>query len=150
MGNMTSDLSQMVQLTYLFLANNSFVAGPIPSSFASLSNLEELCLQKTNREGLLPVFIADFVNLTLLDFEDNQLTGALPSEYSQLKNLEFFLVNRNLGVAGETAPSRWQRHCCIRQQSFCFLTKIRTFCVLFSRSDSRGIRELNESPSGLS
>jgi Leucine-rich repeat (LRR) protein len=87
-------------LAYLFLANNNFTQGPISTLFGKLSNLNELSLKGTNRNGTIPSWVGRLTKLKLLDLDNNQLTGSVPTDLGLLTNLEFLLLNRNLGIKG--------------------------------------------------
>jgi hypothetical protein len=82
-------------LQYFFASANSFTQGPIPLSFASLTNLQELGLKSTKRIGEVPSFLGSLTEMILLDLDDNCFLGPLPSELGNLVNLKFLLLNRN-------------------------------------------------------
>ena len=98
----------LLDLDYLFLADNEFDEGPIPATFASMTTLEELSLKSTNRIGAIPDFVGSLTNLYLLDIDDNGFTGAIPSSLVNLQKLQFLLLNRNDGIAG-TIPASLSR-----------------------------------------
>jgi hypothetical protein len=103
-GPMSSDIGNITSLRYLFLAQNQFDEGPIPSSFANLTKLEEISLKKTLRNGQFPAFATAWKELILLDLDNNALTGPLPEGLGNLSNLEFLLINRNQ-LSGEIPAS---------------------------------------------
>jgi len=89
-------LAKLLNLNYLFLANNPFLEGTIPSEFVKLTQLEELSLQHTHRTGTLPEFIPlNLTDLVLLDLGKNNLEGNLPNHMDKMKSLEFLLLNQN-------------------------------------------------------
>ena len=92
------------QLTALFLGNNPLESGPIPDALNAMSDLEELCLKNTNRQGGLPE-LAGLNSLIMLDLDQNQLTGTVPESWSQLQQLKYLLLNRNPGITGEILSS---------------------------------------------
>lgn len=92
-GNMTN-------LVSLFLSENAFGVGTVPTSFARLTMLSELSLRNTKRQGLLPDFIGNFTNLLILDLGTNALSGAIPSSYGELPNLQYLLLNDNTKIKG--------------------------------------------------
>lgn len=77
-GEFPDFLGEMKDLSYLFLGNNIFDAGPIPGSFSNLINMEELSLKGTNRTGHIPTFIGDlYSKLKLLDLDKNNFRCVL-------------------------------------------------------------------------
>jgi len=91
-----AELAKLLNLNYLFLSNNPFLKGTIPSEFVKLTLLEELSLQHTHRTGAFPEFIPlNLTNLELLDLGKNDLEGTLPNHMNNLKYLEFLLLNQN-------------------------------------------------------
>jgi Leucine-rich repeat (LRR) protein len=104
-GPITARLGQM-PLSYLFLANNNFDAGPIPTMFGQLKNLTEISLKGTNRTGAIPAWIGtSWSKLRLLDLDNNHFNSTIPPELGLLTDLEFLLLNRNLGING-TMPTQ--------------------------------------------
>jgi len=86
----------MKNLTYLFLAQNDFVAGNVPTWLGGLTQLEELCLKSTQLEGPIPDFLGtQLSNLILLDLDNNKLTGTIPESIGNLQDLHILLLNRN-------------------------------------------------------
>ena len=94
-GPMPEFIGNMTKLEYVFLANNSFVPGPIPESWANLTRLEELSVKRTQREGNLPEWMGDLENLLLLDMDQNNFVGPIPASYGRLRKLQFLMLNRN-------------------------------------------------------
>ena len=96
-GAMPTTLFQQPVLYQIFLAENpGFTAGPIPSLN---SELRELSLKNTNRNGPLPDLV-NFNALHILDLDDNALTGTIPAHYGQLLELRHLLLNSNPGITG--------------------------------------------------
>ncbi|GKZ00691.1 hypothetical protein MPSEU_001021200 [Mayamaea pseudoterrestris] len=99
----------MLPLEYLFLANNKFAKGPIPPLFGLMTNITELSLKGTNRNGTIPAWLGtNMTKLKLLDLDNNSLNGNIPSELGRLTYLEFLLLNRNLGIKG-ALPSQMNK-----------------------------------------
>lgn len=85
----------LVNLTYLFLAENAFDPGPIPLSVSNLPSLQELSLKSTQRTGEIPDVVGLLTNLVFLDLDHNELSGEIPSSLASLTNLKLLLLNRN-------------------------------------------------------
>lgn len=104
----------MSNLTYLFLSNNPYFKGHgIPEWIVQLTDLTDLSLRDTNRTGIIPDFFLDnndddnnstLDRLVMLDLSWNSLSGSIPSSFGYMSNLEFILLNNNLGITG-TIPS---------------------------------------------
>lgn len=94
-GPIPDHVGNMTELAYLFMANNSFAPGPIPESFAQLTNMEEFSLKNTNRSGVLPIWLTEWENLELLDLDQNNFVGQIPAAYGNMTKLQFLLLNRN-------------------------------------------------------
>ena len=82
-------------LTYLFLAQNHFDAGPIPLSFSNLGSLQELSLKSTQRTGVIPDTYGLLTKLVFMDLDNNELAGAIPPTFGALTNLKLLLLSRN-------------------------------------------------------
>ena len=98
-GTMPEFLGNVTTLRYLFLANNTFTPGPIPD-LSQLTGMEDFSLKRTSRNGPLPEWISEWKNLVLLDLDQNNLMGDIPSAYGSLTSLQFLLLNRN-NLGGE-------------------------------------------------
>ena len=100
-GPLRKEFGKLTNLTYLFLSNNDFQAGSIPVEFQDLMpNLVDFSVRNTNRNGPLPAWIGAGSNLVLLDLGSNDFNHTIPSEYSNLSNLQFLLLNGNDQVSG--------------------------------------------------
>jgi Leucine-rich repeat (LRR) protein len=95
-GAMPTSLGMLKTLKYLYLAfNDQFTAGPVPAEYATLPNLVDLSLQKTNRIGLIPYQFEALSQLLLLDLNSNMLSGPIPAEIGGITNLKFLLLKEN-------------------------------------------------------
>jgi hypothetical protein len=89
-------MGNLFYLTYLFLSfNPKLTPGPIPVQWDSLSELVDLSLQATNRNGNIPGELGLLRNLVMLDLVGNQLTGAIPDALGDLDKLTFLLLKDN-------------------------------------------------------
>ncbi|CAB9505032.1 serine threonine-protein kinase BRI1-like [Seminavis robusta] len=93
-GVIPDEIGDMSSLTYLFLADNGFLPGPIPSWIGGL-DLEELSLKSNLRTGTIPSFLGGLSNLVLLDLDNNFLEGEIPESLGLLNDLQVLLLNRN-------------------------------------------------------
>jgi len=95
-GTMPTQLGGMQNLSYMFLAENDFTPGPIPTWMEGMSILEELSLKSTQRTGPIPDFLGNSLSkLILLDLDENKLTGTIPASLGSLEDLHILLLNRN-------------------------------------------------------
>jgi Leucine-rich repeat (LRR) protein len=95
-GDMPTSLGKMKSLKYLFLAFNTlFNEGPIPVQYATLPNLVDLSLQKTNRKGTIPYQFEALSKLVLMDFNSNKLSGSIPHQIGGMASLTFLLLKDN-------------------------------------------------------
>jgi hypothetical protein len=94
-GPMPSEVFQMPVLSTLFLSENPGLdPGPIPSDVSSMTQLREISLKNTNRDGPLPELLG-FSSLFILDLDNNDLTGTIPANYGKLPSLRHLILNRN-------------------------------------------------------
>lgn len=94
-GHLPINLEGLKKLEYLFLAFNPFEHGIVPHFLASMTNLRDLSLQRTNRNGKIPPILGRLTSLTLMDLGDNALSGEIPSELGSLTDLRFMILYRN-------------------------------------------------------
>jgi len=96
---------QLTHLEYLFLSNNNFQPGSIPTEFQQLTNLVDFSMRGTHRDGPLPAWIGtQLTNLVLLDLGQNDFNRTVPVEFSQLRQLQYLLLNGNPQLRG-SVPS---------------------------------------------
>ncbi|KAE8811207.1 Receptor-like protein 12 [Hordeum vulgare] len=70
--------------------------GPIHSSLSSLRSLTVINLENNGDvSGVVPEFLADFRNLSVLRLSFNDLSGWFPERIFQLKNIRFLDVSNN-------------------------------------------------------
>jgi Leucine-rich repeat (LRR) protein len=95
-GDMPTLIGEMKSLKYLYLAfNEGLNSGPIPKQYATLPNLVDLSLQKTNRRGSIPYQFEALSKLVLFDMNDNKLSGAIPYQLGEMSSLSFLLLKDN-------------------------------------------------------
>ena len=78
-GTLTEEISTLVQLEKLYLADNS-LTGELPTDLFYMPNLEELDLSRNKFHGTIPHTIGSSPKLKTLLLPMNYLTGSLPSE----------------------------------------------------------------------
>lgn len=103
-GGQMDVVGKLTKLKTLFMSDNPFDAGQVPSVFTSLTMLTELSLRNTTLKGPLPDFIQSFTNLRLLDLGSNTLSGSVPPGYGDLSSLQYMLLNDNNGINGTLSP----------------------------------------------
>ncbi|KAI2501545.1 hypothetical protein MHU86_12922 [Fragilaria crotonensis] len=94
-GGMPSEIGELTDLTYLFMAGVNFTAGSIPDEYQSLTSLVDLSLKSSARTGLLPTWLKDLDRIVLLDLDGNQLNGTIPTIIGNMVNLVFLFLNHN-------------------------------------------------------
>lgn len=82
-------------MTYLFLGENNYTEGPIPSFVYAMTKLRELSLKSSRRKGNISGIIGALNSLMVLDLDDNALTGSIPREVGMMTDLQFLLLSRN-------------------------------------------------------
>jgi Leucine-rich repeat (LRR) protein len=90
-----------LRLLNLFLSENpNLQSGLLPDSIlTNHTGFRELSLRNTQRTGPLPTLVG-FSDLVLLDLGGNDFTGAIPTQYSELPNLRYLLLNGNPDLSG--------------------------------------------------
>jgi len=79
----------------------------VPDYVFKLTNLEELNISNNQITGNLPVEIRNLKNLRVLSADDNLMTG-IPAEIGQLPSLQVFSINNNLlaGIPKEMGQAK--------------------------------------------
>ncbi len=93
-GEIPSSLASLTNLETLTLHHNQ-LSGPIPPSLGTLTNLEELYLASSQLTGEIPSSLASLTNLRNLILYDNELSGSLPPWLGTLTNLEELRLDGN-------------------------------------------------------
>ncbi|KAJ9693310.1 hypothetical protein PVL29_012176 [Vitis rotundifolia] len=120
-GRLPERLSQLEKLTFLCLSGNKF-QGPIPASFGTFKNLNEI----------LPVSFGQLSKLVVLVVYDNRLTGILSEEhFSKLSKLKSLWIGKNSGLVLNVS-STWSHHSksliliWLSEEHFSKLSKLKT------------------------
>ncbi|GMH25949.1 hypothetical protein Nepgr_027792 [Nepenthes gracilis] len=93
-GPIPTSFANLTNLTY-FSASFNFLTGEIPSEMGSLYNLMNLILNNNLLSGSLPPSIINCTCLLVVDVPYNKLSGKLPRGLGQLSNLTYFSVAAN-------------------------------------------------------
>ena len=93
-GEIPAELGNLTNLTHLELAESQ-LSGEIPAELAVLPSLTHLWLHENQLSGAIPTELADLTNLQVLYLPGNQLTGAIPSELGNLTNLRDLTLGSN-------------------------------------------------------
>ncbi|XP_072980426.1 polygalacturonase inhibitor 1-like [Typha angustifolia] len=86
-GRIPPAIGDLSELTSLEIAYIPRLTGPIPSSFAKLSNLASLLIRVTSFSGPIPEFLANCTNLAALTLSNNKISGPIPRFLSTLPSL---------------------------------------------------------------
>jgi Leucine-rich repeat (LRR) protein len=145
-GTLPDDWSQLQQLQFLSVANNSLtgsipsswgslenlatlglwnnkLTGTIPDSFSALSALKELGLNVNLLSGSIPASLGSLKGLTDLKLFGNQLTGTIPDTLGALTSLKTLSLGTNFLVGGIPA-------------SLCSLTQLQILVLSFNKLTS--------------
>lgn len=105
-GSLPNEISQLTELRSLFLSYNQ--VSSIPSSWSSLTQLEQLRIDHAALSGTLPDFIGQWTSLEILDLSFNSFEENIPSAWNSLINLrECYLGSNNLDGPLSTVPASW-------------------------------------------
>lgn len=88
----------LVSLTHLEKLKIQWVLfnGPIPSQWGEFSgNLVVITINNANLRDNIPSSLASIQNLETLDLKSNHLTGAIPADFCYLKSIEYIDVSYN-------------------------------------------------------
>lgn len=98
-GTIPSEFGALSHLRLLFLGDNEYSIGQIPTSFVNLTQLEDLSIRHSQLSGTFDLSHLP-KSLIYLDLGSNALTGSIPAHIGNYSNLEFFILNNNPGITG--------------------------------------------------
>ncbi|XP_007203343.2 putative receptor-like protein kinase At3g47110 [Prunus persica] len=94
-GPIPSSLGNLTSLTRLLMEENKF-GESIPPSFGNCKSLQVLNLSSNNLSGTIPKEVIGLSSLSIfLSISNNFLTGSLPSEVGDLKNIGELDISEN-------------------------------------------------------
>ncbi|OWM74620.1 probable LRR receptor-like serine/threonine-protein kinase At3g47570 [Punica granatum] len=138
-------VGNLSMLTYLNLASNS-LQGAIPSSLSKCRSLLLLDLADNKLSGAIPPEIMEISSLSIYaDFSGNNLTGKLPLEVGNLKNLGALYLEENR-ISGEIPGNLGS---CIMMEILYMQDNLFEGSIPSSLSNLKGIQELNLSKNML-
>ncbi|XP_065849483.1 leucine-rich repeat receptor protein kinase HPCA1-like isoform X1 [Euphorbia lathyris] len=86
-GQLSGDISLLVELQILDLSYNKGLRGPLPASIGNLKKLTNLILVGCSFSGPLPDSIGSLQRLVYLSLNSNGFTGKIPPTIGNLSNL---------------------------------------------------------------
>ena len=93
-GTIPDSLGSLSQLGTLDLGFNR-LSGEIPAALANLTKLSDLTLQQNQLSGAIPSQLGTLVNLSVLRLNNNDLTGTIPPELGNLTELTALWLSVN-------------------------------------------------------
>ena len=93
-GTIPGTLGSLTNVQDLYLDFNE-LTGSIPTELGNLANLQLLRLQVNQLTGSIPTELGNLANLRYLELYDNRLTGAIPTELGSLANLRVLRLSSN-------------------------------------------------------
>lgn len=104
-GPIPSEIGDLSDLTRLALGGNQ-LSGSIPSSLGNLSSLQFLYLQENQLDGVIPTQFSNLTNAVQILLYNNELTGPIP-DLATLLNLQIleFYSNMLTGSIPNNLPS---------------------------------------------
>ncbi|PKI43701.1 hypothetical protein CRG98_035900 [Punica granatum] len=169
-GNIPSEIGNLARLKQLYLGRNEF-SEEIPHTMGNLSKLIHLSLRSNSLQGAIPSSLSKCQSLLLLDlagnklsgaippeimeisslsiyadFSSNNLTGKLPMEVGNLKNLGALLL-QDTRISGEIPSSLGS---CIMMENLYMQDNLFEGLIPSTLSNLKGIQELNLSNNMLS
>ncbi|EFJ33651.1 hypothetical protein SELMODRAFT_83115 [Selaginella moellendorffii] len=94
-GALPRQLGQARSLQVLDFSLNSDIAGSIPASLGSLSDIVELSLFSMGLNGTIPSELGKLRNLSALRLHSNSISGSIPGSFSELSSLKVLQLQGN-------------------------------------------------------
>ena len=86
-GAIPAEIGNLTKLRGLSIDGAGLTAGPIPAWVAGLTELVELALVNSNRNGAVPDWLGSLPHLGYLHLNNNNLSGNIPAKLGDLKKL---------------------------------------------------------------
>ncbi|KAJ0076307.1 hypothetical protein Patl1_35223 [Pistacia atlantica] len=118
--------ANLTNLKILDLQSNQINNSLASLGICELMDLVELDLKHNNFGGQVPQCLTNFTYLKALVLSSNQLSGTLPSAFTQMKSLEYLDVQEN-NFEGKYSLSSWANHS--KLQAFALSSRNNTFQV---------------------
>ncbi|KAK7316545.1 hypothetical protein RJT34_00095 [Clitoria ternatea] len=93
-GSLPDSISSLTELTQLILSPG-IVTGPIPPQLGRLTKLRVISLPNNRFTGSIPSTLSSLVNLHTLDLSHNQLAGSIPPSLTELTHLKVLILASN-------------------------------------------------------
>ena len=106
-GTIPSGLGSLSHLRLLFLGDNDYSIGQLPTSFLNLTLLEDLSIRDGQLNGTFDLSYLPS-SLIYLDLGSNTLTGIISAEIGNLSKIEFLILNDNPGISGSLPTTMTQ------------------------------------------
>ncbi|KAE9605101.1 hypothetical protein Lal_00036667 [Lupinus albus] len=98
-GSLPRSISSLTELTQLILSPG-IVTGPIPSELGQLTHLRVISLPNNRFTGSIPTSFSSLKTLHTLDLSNNQLAGSIPPSLTELPKLKVLILASN-SLTGE-------------------------------------------------
>ncbi|KAM7515145.1 hypothetical protein LguiA_004728 [Lonicera macranthoides] len=85
-------------LESLYLGNNRWLNGSIPSSISNASKLTIIDMASNSFIGFIPNTLGNLSSLTSLVLDSNELVGFIPATLGTLENLEQLYLEHNVRI----------------------------------------------------
>lgn len=94
-GSLSEDIGNLTNLERFQVSSNPNLSGAIPSSIGNLTEIINLQLWGCSFSGQLPSSIGNLTKMDWLDASGNQLTGAVPTSYTNFANIRYLSLQNN-------------------------------------------------------